>query len=190
MAFFLLYLLFYYGFIYVAAAVELFLIGKRLRRGLLPILLLFMLVPFHTHITYFGDTAIKSAMFSPRTGEKIMDTPPQFAKEAVQRFEWTGYSLMGAFYVVALALTWRIPFLAPLLPLAMLFLYHSVTYQPFSHTVQTSEVWLDDYTTNTFFFIHSLLLSLCFLGYTLPSLLRHMEDTTPEALRREVEPRA
>ena len=186
MIFFLLIYLFYYGFIYVMLSVELFLVGRRYGRILLPVLLFFMVLPYHQHIAHWSDVAIYSANSSPVEGAL------QFVEEVVQRFEWIGYSLIGAFYMVALALAWRIPFLAPLLPFTLLFLYNSVAYQPFSDAVQSpaTKIWLDDYVENTFFTFEVLLASLCLLAYTLPSLRKHMRGTTPEVLRREVEPRA
>ena len=191
MIFFLLYL-FPYFFIYAMLAVELFFVGERFSRILSPILVLLVVAPFHLHIAHFGNFATESATFSPKTGERILETPPQFVEEVVQRFEWTGYSLMGVFYITALCLTWRVPFLAPLLPLTMLFLYDVVAYQPFSNAIQSSEakVWLEDFVTNTAFLVHSLLLSLSFLGYALPSLQKHLKDMMPDVLRREIEPRA
>ena len=186
MIFFLLYLFFYYGFIYVMMSVEFFLIGKKRSRILLPVLLLLIIIPFHSHIMHWSDVAIYSATASPVAGAS------QFVEETVRRFAWTGYSIISAFYLVALALTWRVPFLAPLLPLTLLFLYNGVAYQPFSDAVQSpaTKIWLDDYVQNSVFSFDVFLMSLCLLAYTLPSLRKHMKDTMPEALRREVEPRA
>ncbi len=146
----------------------LFMLGKRFQRLLLPFLLLLLFVPFYGHVERFSG--VKSW-----TGTHEAHI---LVEEATQRLEWTSYLLAGTFYIAALLLTWRTPFLAPMLPFLLLGLYQNVSYNPFADAVQSpvARIWLDDNGHNLALFLGNLLVSICLLAYTLPSLLKLMKD--------------
>ena len=154
--------------IFAVTVAGLFVLGRFLRKLLLPFLLLLMLAPFHGHMTWFSG------------GESWIDTNEArtLVEEANRRFERTSYLLMGTFYIATLLLAWRVPILAPLLPFLLLGLYQSVAYNPFADAVQSpvAQIWLDDTAHNFALFLGNILVSLCLLAYTLPSLLKLMKD--------------